>query len=405
MYSPYGRGNISVLPDDLIAFAWSAPMRDLAARIGISDVGLRKLLVSHGVVLPPQGHWNRVHAGRSVPNPPKAQPRRPGETGRDNLDMRFAGHIAEAAPMSSSGPFATAAVPEDLEVLRSQELTAIGRPRVPKTLDAPHPGLQELIAKEGRRRQKDREISWNWDKPRFDNPLDQRKLRIINALFLVLAKRGHHGDVSHDDHEFSARAVIGNTYLGLAFEIIGKHRKVVERGYYRLDPSLPASTPLILQVRPRFDQEVSDVWQDDAEGQLEAKIAEIAAGLIVTGEVSFRTRLRLDEEEAERKRLEREAKAERDRLERERRRIEKLHQLNVQRIADLQRSGELLRLSQDIRALVIQVRGAMHGRSDVVWAELEAWEGWALAEADKLDPVLSGQVLSHLHPPVLEEED
>ena len=30
-------------------FAWSAPMRDLAARVGISDVGLKKLLHAQGM--------------------------------------------------------------------------------------------------------------------------------------------------------------------------------------------------------------------------------------------------------------------------------------------------------------------------------------------------------------------
>jgi len=38
------RNDFMVSPDDLIAFAWSAPMRELAAKVGLSDVGLRKLL-------------------------------------------------------------------------------------------------------------------------------------------------------------------------------------------------------------------------------------------------------------------------------------------------------------------------------------------------------------------------
>jgi len=66
----YHRNDIMVLPDDLIAFAWSAPMRDLAAKAGLSDVGLKKLLKGFGVVTPPQGHWNRVmRAGKSPLRP------------------------------------------------------------------------------------------------------------------------------------------------------------------------------------------------------------------------------------------------------------------------------------------------------------------------------------------------
>ncbi|WP_246680604.1 hypothetical protein [Mesorhizobium sp. B2-4-13] len=48
--------DILVLPDDLIAFAWSAPMRDLAAKLELSDVGLKKLLTRCGVASPPQGY-------------------------------------------------------------------------------------------------------------------------------------------------------------------------------------------------------------------------------------------------------------------------------------------------------------------------------------------------------------
>lgn len=44
---------------------WSKPMRDAAAHIGISDVGLKKVCVRHRVPVPPQGYWNKVHAGQS----------------------------------------------------------------------------------------------------------------------------------------------------------------------------------------------------------------------------------------------------------------------------------------------------------------------------------------------------
>jgi hypothetical protein len=52
----YGRNTICVMPEDLIAYAWSAPMRDLAQKLDMSDVGLRKLLAGYGVGPPPQGY-------------------------------------------------------------------------------------------------------------------------------------------------------------------------------------------------------------------------------------------------------------------------------------------------------------------------------------------------------------
>lgn len=397
----HSRNDILVLPDDLIAFAWSAPMRDLAAKVGLSDVGLKKLLKGFGVVTPPQGHWNRVHAGRKVPGPPKAPHRRPGETGRILLDSRFAPFIAQATPIPATGPFATPEAPEDLEELRATELKALGRLVTPRTLESYHPGLKDILQKEERRRQKVANSSWHWDEPRFDNPLDQRRLKLFNGILLALAKRGHGGDASATDTEISARAWIGSTSLGLSLEIVGKHRTIVSRGYRRPDPALPANTPLILRVKPGFDREVGDSWQDEDGCRVESRIAEIAAALIVAGEAKFRQRLHEDEERAEQERIERERKAEETRRERERRRLERIRQLNEQRVTDLRTSGELLRAARDLRALVAKVREAMTDRADVDGETLEAWTTWALGEADSLDPILSGQVLKHLRLPEL----
>lgn len=182
---------------------------------------------------------------------------------------------------------------------------------------------------------------------------------------------------------------------------MGKHRTIVSRGYRRPDPALPASTPLILRVKPGFDREIGDTWQDDDGNRLESRIGEIAAALIVAGEAKFRRRLREDEERAEQERIERERKEAEARRERERRRLERIRELNEQRVSDLRASGELLRAARDLRALVAEVREAMVDRADVDTATLDAWASWALGEADALDPIISGQVLKHLRPPEL----
>lgn len=395
------RSDFMVLPDDLIAFAWSAPMRELAAKVGLSDVGLKKLLKGFGVVTPPQGHWNRVHAGRKVPAPPKAPHRRPGENGRVMVDQRFAPFISQAAPIPAGGPFATPEVPEDLEELREKELKALGRVTVPRTLERYHPGLKDVVQKEERRRAKATSSSWHWDAPRFDNPIDQRRLKLFNGILLALAKRGHSGSVSATDTEISARAWIGSTSLGLSLAIAGKHRTVVSHGYRRADPALPDSTPLVLHVKPGFDQEIVDACQDEDGQRLESKIANIAAALIVAGEATFRQRLREYEERAEKDRVEQQRKEEEARRQREKRRLERIRELNEQRVTDLRTSGELLRAARDLRALVAEVREAMRDRADLDTETLEAWVSWASQEADTLDPILSGQVLKHLWPPEL----
>lgn len=405
MHRYYRWQTISVMPDDLIAFAWSAPMRDLAARMGMSDVGLRKMLKGYGVVTPPQGHWNRVLAGRATDTLPTAPIRRPGETGRIHVDPRLAPFIAEAAPLSSNGPFATKAVPEDLDELRVQELNAIGRVTVPRTLELHHPGLKDLLAKEESRRKKFSENRWYWDEPKYAGPLWQRRLRLLNALFLALAKRGHSGQVWEDEHTVISHARIGDTHVNIKLEIAGKHATIVRAREKIPAPDLLASTPLRLSIQGAASDQIVSLWCDDKDGTLEQKAGQIAAELIVAGEATFRQRLKEDEESAESERIEREAKAERERIEREERRIARLKELNQQRIANLHRSGELLRMAADVRALVTQVREACFESGDVDSATLAEWEVWALTEADRLDPVLSGQFLTHIRAPRLDEAE
>ncbi|UUP17038.1 hypothetical protein NTH_01489 [Nitratireductor thuwali] len=145
----------------------------------------------------------------------------------------------------------------------------------------------------------------------------------------------------------------------------------------------------MLRLRPGFDREVGEAWQDDDDGKLETKIASIAAAIIVAGEVKFRKGLREAEE-----------RAEQQRLEQEKRRQEQL--VNRQRLQNLHTSVELLRQAEKIRALVERVQRAItEGSLDIDAATLSTWERWALAEADKIDPIRSGQVMTHLNVPRL----
>lgn len=380
----YGLAEITVLPQDLQDFAWSAPMRDLAAKIGLSDVGLKKLLKGHGVTTPPQGYWNRVHAGRPVPKCPAAPPRGPGQTGRVHLDARFANIVSPADPIPASGPFASALVPEDLEVLRENELKAIGKAVVPRKLERIHHGLTPIFNAEQRRREKFAANGWSWDAPKFDSPVDRRRLRILNAVLMTLSRRGHRGDAYERDGEIHTTCTIGDTRVGLRVDLVKP-----ERGRSRTlnpDGELPAMTPLVIAVDPKFDGKSDLTWKDDEQGKLETKIAAVVAAIVVNGEAKFRRGL-AEAEERERKL----------RLLEEKRRQEAIEARNRERLKHLRESGDLLRQASDLRTLIAQVRAAaVAGSIDVGNGELTEWEKWASGEADRLDPVLSGQIMKHL---------
>lgn len=90
-------------------------------------------------------------------------------------------------------------------------------------------------------------------------------------------------------------------------------------------------------------------------------------------------------------------RAERTREEREK--------LTKKRVSDLRASGALMREAAEIRALAAEVEMAVkHGVLSVGERQLDRWRAWALNEADRLDPVKSGQVLSHLIVPELDVE-
>jgi hypothetical protein len=385
----YGQNNFYVSRDALQQFAWSAPMRDLAAKVGISDVGLKKLMKAHRVMTPPQGHWNRVHAGRPVKDCPATLPRLPGQTGRISVDGRFRGLIEEAGRFPISGPFASASVPEDLEVLRSREIKALGRVAASKDLQKPHVGLVKLLKREEQRREKAAANRWYWDGPVFDTSLGQRKLKLLNGLFLSLESRGHSGSASERGGDLSSSCKIGDMFLGLTFTIIGKHRTEMISGYHRPARDLPSSTPLCLSIVHKFRTPVAAQWYDDSNGKLEAKLAQIAADLIVAGEAAFRQSL-----------VEAVEHEERFRKWEDERRQQRSAELHEKRLDNLKTSGDLLAQATEIRNLIARVKAAaVSGNVEISSDELNEWEQWATSYADRIDPVLSGQVLSHIRAP------
>lgn len=384
----YGPDGMLVLPQDLQNFAWSAPMRELAGKVGLSDVGLKKLLKGHGVVTPPQGYWNKVLAGKPVPKCPKMPPRGPGERGSVRVDGRFDGFLPAAALLSSSGPFASARVPEDLEALYRVELEAIGQVTVPRKLDRVHRGLVAILKKEQQRREKAAENRWHWDEPKFDSAVDQRRLRIFNAVFMALSRRGYDAAACGRDGKIEATVVIGDTRVEFDIEVAGAHRTVRMSGREVPAKDLPISTPLALLIGGNKECAGETYWRDDAAGKLEAKLAEIVARLVAAGEASFRRGLKQAEE-----------REEQWRRYQEKQRREEIERRNAKRLEELRASGDLLRQAEDLRALVARVRSAvLAGLVDVGEERLREWERWASAEADRLDPLLSGQVLSHLLP-------
>jgi len=65
---------------EFLDLIWSKPMRSVAADLGLSDVAVRKATIRAELPIPPQGHWNRVLAGRKSLSKPQLPPRGFGES-------------------------------------------------------------------------------------------------------------------------------------------------------------------------------------------------------------------------------------------------------------------------------------------------------------------------------------
>jgi hypothetical protein len=48
----------------LFELVWSRPMRDIAKEVDMSATGLVKFCRRIDVPIPPQGHWNKIAAGK-----------------------------------------------------------------------------------------------------------------------------------------------------------------------------------------------------------------------------------------------------------------------------------------------------------------------------------------------------
>jgi hypothetical protein len=144
--------------------------------------------------------------------------------------------------------------------------------------------------------------------------------------------------------------------------------------------------PLRVELTAKLPEGFPRLW-DDGAPKLETRIAEIAAAIVAAGEARYRLGIR--------ERLERIEDA---RQWQEQRRREAEAARNAERMKALRKSAEMLRAANDLRALLASVRAAMaSGAKRIEPDALAAWERWANAEADRLDPVLSGQIDDHLY--------
>lgn len=352
----------------LYSEVWADPVQTVAARYGISDVGLAKLLKRHRVPVPGRGYWQLVRARRK-PRKPALPPLRVGESDQINIYGRPAGLGAGSA---SPGPRV-----EPIPV--SDDLTS------------PH-RLVAAAWKSLRHGKSDEHgVLLPRTRPRLDirvtEAVLERALRIMDGLVKALDDRGYPVDVGQVDKATTTTVVDAER---LTFRIEEYLRQIEnperkgsdpQRAYWLPRYSLVASGVLRLRIDGLEYMGVRRLWQDGKVKRLEQYLGSFVAGLQVAA-AALKTR-REEQAQAER---ERQARYQQWLEEERARELEAVRakELDCQ-VANWERA---IKVRAYLRA--VEKAGVVYLPAEVRISSLPEWAQWVRGYSERLGPRGSG---------------
>jgi hypothetical protein len=375
----------------LYELVWSEPVKTLSARFGISDVALKKTCARAGIPTPDRGYWAKKDARKETFQ--AALPLRP--PGMDDGVLVGGGGKSSyyypnqddlLAPIGAPPEFS-----ESIETVQARIAEIVGHVTVPHRVQNWHPAIERLFKEDEMRREKQLAdpCPMSWNNPRFDSPFERRRLRILNSLFFAVAKMNGKASVQREGQDITISFFQQHLHLAL------DRPKRTTRRRQILDTTGEATdTRLCLSILKSWgSEEILATWQDDESQKLEMRMTGIAVQLILTAEIHYRERslqqyqwrvqrkAKLEEEERKRKR-----EAERAEQERQQR-------IEQGRINRLLRDAAAFQQAAEIRKYVEAIRLTLEGDRSSSTDELERWSQWALAQADRIDPVVGGRFL------------
>lgn len=365
----------------LYDLVWTEPVRTIAVRFGISDVALKKACQRASIPTPDRGYWAKREAGRSVTQ--IALPLR--APGHSNV-VTF-GHTSYWYPNWTreelAGPVPPPpSFPEPIEDVRTRVEHAIGKVKSTRKVTAWHPAIRKLLEKDEERRKKaaSSPYGFTWDEPVFTTDVEQRRLRILNALFLAMGR-------------FNGKVTVrGREARDISITFDRQHVVVAldhEKGRQK-SSSPKQSTPLRFSILKGFGTtEVRATWADNPSSSLEDQLTSIAVELVVDAEVQ----LREGAQHQHRWRVEQKARLEREEEERRQaqiqKEIERREQEERERLEALFKAADDFRRAEDIRSFVAKLSQRIDETGSRRDGAFEQWVAWALREADRIDPAVT----------------
>jgi hypothetical protein len=366
----------------LYDLVWSEPMRNLAKQIGISDTAIAKHCRRADIPMPGVGYWNKLQAGQKV-----AQEDLPEEDLGSVRRIEMAtGTLPPALLARIKGePGSLSDEEGNIEELAERFRKRLGKVKAPRNLVPLHPAIGTLLKKDEKIRQEiaASTLSFHWREPRFDAPAERRRLRLLNGIFLAVTKTG--GSAwAQGDYAREIGVSIGGRGIMFELDYAGRAARYGER------PSPPkegVKAKLRLSLGTHHEPSApATAWEDKDYLPLEDQLTEIVVGLAVESE-NLQRRWLAQQAEWRREEKERQEKEERDAREAEaRRERERLAAIEKAKLETLLREADGWHKANQVRAYVAAARRAPRGGDP----SFEAWAAWALQEADRLDPLVSG---------------
>lgn len=378
---------------ELHKLVWSEPLTNLSKKLGVSNVAIANACKRANIPRPPMGHWAKVKAGKEVrqlPLPARgpgiSDEREIGGSGYYNYRRTPDEELAKSDPQPP-------VFEDDLSDVKSRAKKMIKKLMVPETLEKPHRLIRRLLDDDEARRKKvaSAKHSFSWDDPIFDDPFEQRRLRVLSTLFTVAEQNGMKPSVSGKEARWLSIRV-GDQHV--SFTLDTTSQKPNQWGEISIRTKGDSSRMRLSMGRDHSSPEQGQLWEDRGRSLVEHRLKEILIEIILAGEFQYRNGCQRHYEwavEQKSRAIEdlRKKKEEQERLERER-----IIELEQNRGDRLLAGASALKRATEIREYVEQVvQRCAAERGLAGKPELEVWTKWAREQADRIDPVSGGQFL------------
>ncbi len=373
--------------EELYSQVWTTPIRRLAERYGVSDVGLAKICKKHEIPRPPVGYWAKKEFGKNVTQPPLPSV-------KDMHLLKVCIHKTLTLPVE---PQLAVNDPELLKLIE-RESDPKHRIMVPLSVRSPHPVVAEtqLCFQDARPDQYGKIRPLYLDRLRH---LDvrvtksslSRVLRILDALAKALEKRGHKFETHGDGwRRATYLSVFGER---LRIQVLEKARQIDRT------PTEEEKRFGSLHSRPKYDYIGTGLlelrligenghelhtWRD-GKSKLENRLNDFVIAAYTAVERQREGRRWQEQLEIKRREDDQRRWEEERRCREEAARRKQLEEMAASRAKALQ-----------IRAFISAVRESRHAEVSENVSPLSAWLSWADRQADLFDPLAGSNLVEKL---------